>query len=702
MSLFSFQLFSRRALGLALVGFLLTSTSAWSASPITRLTDPNDPCDPTRIKFDPFKTCPKKRDVERSRKHQIGVRIEYGATKPLTPELLSVATEPDLIASEALVRDWAISRLELDSDAIYQCILNTPGSDGTAKANACINEERQRAFKRYEDYVEKLQSTNADELEDELRARFPERAAEIQSERLKTALLVNRVLAQPNARAALDVLRTEGQTLSVRERLLLVQRMGGIFVSKYDQVRNNLGLRSKGALTFDDVLTFHREREIERPGALSNLYGFPALDGPTRLGVCRDIASAQGEMLEALGFKNTYIVAHFNTQTLHTTLITEDPEHQGRVYRINYDDLRTAPGANVEMLYQDEGGLLQDTTLRYYIHRPGGETITTVPSELNLLITRALRGDAAMDELAPGYVPKGHLIAIDLDLYKALRGRAFEGTNSRGERYYGAGIVLAAGNEDSIGRIEIGGAQMRRMAGPMTLDETYAFIEAGLRSPDIKFDEAKRYRMHTEALFYFAGMLGNQRDYIGNLYVSADARVAAAATFNGGLPTDRVNVNVKTQVQLTPGVHDVRDLSSIRAQIDQFIVEAEMFYFLSKYEEGRIALKKNPAGRAYLYAIGTVMFDEWGQRGVGRMGVSFGTTELEARVAGRFQDDSPRFRIVSVREAGVRVAQKLGSLGHIYAEALQPLEDVDGVFRQYRVGGQVGVPWGPRNKPKKP
>jgi|GEM_PF-4563623 len=654
-----------------------------------------DPCDPRRIDFDPSR-CIDRDSSGAGTRGRVGIRIEYGTAAPVRGSHIQSVTDPVLLASESAVFNWGISRLALSQDDYDGCLLSISFYD-------CAQDIQTQRRRDYADHYSHVGVTPIAELERELRSFDPTGTSGIPSERLRAELLVYRILMLADADRVRTLLLQEGGTLPVRERLLVAQRIGGYLLSAYDNDRNAAGVGAQGGISLQELLTLQRDLHIARPGGAAVFFGFPPYAGLTTLGVCRDIVSAQGELLQLMGFDQTYIIAYFSSGELHTTILTEDPENRGKYYRLNYYKLRTAPGSGPDMLNQDDliGGT--DVTLRYWVHRPGGPTIASFPSELHLLITRAMRGDAAMEDLAPGYVPKGWVAAGNVDFSALLHARVFYGQNSRGEQYGGAGLILSTGDSSSIFSLETGVAPFMRQAGDTTIHQLFAYAQGNLRSPELVLGRAERIRVHLEGMLYVAGMAGTayRPGSPDDRFANVDARATAGIGAIFGNRRDRINVSLRGQFQAVPGVGEITDVSTFGASLDQALLEGQIFFFLSQSPEGRDQLAKSAAGRAYLYGAVTAMFDEWGQLGIARIGLQSAHFGVEGRVSGRMQTSSPIFRPSSIREVGLKLIARINASILGYVEITQPLEAAlfEGVGRQLRVGGQANVPWG-RSSPR--
>jgi hypothetical protein len=286
------------------------------------------------------------------------------------------------------------------------------------------------------------------------------------------------------------------------------------------------------------------------------------------------------------------------------------------------------------------------------------------------------------------------LTAAELNFGSRYLVRAFAGQNSRGERYGGGGVLVKLGGEEARYRQELGLAAFLREAGPLVTRNLYLFYEGTLRTDEWKVDRADRVRLHAEAMLYVAALVGSIDGAAQGGHYAADARAALALEALFGRRTDRVTGSLRVEGQITPGVGDIRDVSTARLQVDQIVTEGTLFFALSQSPEGRAELEGTAAGRAYLYGVLTTMLDHWGARGVARVGLDAAGFGVEGRLSGRVQDESPIFRPAAIRELGLRLSVKLGARSIAYAEATRPLksEKFEDIGPQFRVGGQAILP----------
>ncbi|MBF0443442.1 MAG: hypothetical protein HQK54_16160, partial [Oligoflexales bacterium] len=90
-------------------------------------------------------------------------------------------------------------------------------------------------------------------------------------------------------------------------------------------------------------------------------------------GVCRDIASAQGEILQAFGFRNTFAVAHETRRSRHMTLISQHPT-ENRIYRLDYGRDITVSRSDTRALFAG----INDRSTNYRVYLPAGAQKQTI------------------------------------------------------------------------------------------------------------------------------------------------------------------------------------------------------------------------------------------------------------------------------------------------------------------------------------
>ena len=130
----------------------------------------------------------------------------------------------------------------------------------------------------------------------------------------------------------------------------------------------------------------------------------------TSLGVCRDIAPAQANILHQLGFKNTYVMAYKEQAGAHAAVITQDPDHPGEVLHLNYDSLerRSLQGGTSSLTRSD------DYTTRYELYDYKGRPVANLPSSVE---TMMMEGAGANLRLVDPLLirPQGSISKISLE-----------------------------------------------------------------------------------------------------------------------------------------------------------------------------------------------------------------------------------------------------------------------------------------------
>ncbi len=128
------------------------------------------------------------------------------------------------------------------------------------------------------------------------------------------------------------------------------------------------------------------------------------------MGVCRDIAPAQAQVLHQLGFKNTYVMAYKEQAGGHAAVITQDPDHPGEVMHLNYDGLekRSLQGGTASLTRSD------DYTTRYEIYDYKGKPVANLPSSVE---TMMMEGAGANLRLVDPLLtrPQGSISKVSLD-----------------------------------------------------------------------------------------------------------------------------------------------------------------------------------------------------------------------------------------------------------------------------------------------
>lgn len=431
---------------------------------------------------------------------------------------------------------------------------------------------------------------------------------------------------------ALSVLSGYKDLLTTRQKLLLVQTAGMKFHANYDRPRNSQGNSAEGAVTLSAILGAARRNQsrlIDDPRGARDL----DFDGTDQefAGVCRDIASAQGQMLIALGLKNTYVVSHVKTATYHVTVVSQDDKDPTRIYKFDYSRLNGARGGDSRALYQGDA----DQSLNYRVFRPGDKMKADVLSEYGKFMAEAAGADIHdIDPFARAY---GHMAAAEASFGSRKQAQLRAGAGSDGISKY----VFAGGNYSwfpaswAPGQVGLVLARKSRdlsdpspTADTQDIDLVYLHLEQRFRTPSLRFAPGIEARI--EGLLQ--AMASVHRDAATRQQNGqGDGRAQAALKVSQEAWERRWQAVYRASVQVVPGRNDVRSNSSTpQALLNQLLFTAE----------GRLRLSKSPEGRAYLVAATTVLIDQLGQRGRVEAGIVSDRGAATVLVEGRLSDDT--------------------------------------------------------------
>jgi hypothetical protein len=210
------------------------------------------------------------------------------------------------------------------------------------------------------------------------------------------------------------VLQEAKGKLSSDQKIQLVSKLGGYFGNNYNYDRNNAGSAEYGKFISTEKLLD------------SAKFGTPG-------GICRDIALAQVQFLDELGFKDNYIIGYKTLGGRHATVITTDPVTK-KVIKFNYDETtEVKAGSGTEALTQDTS--MPGFGLKYRIYDSKGKPVTKVSSELSRMLQ-----ETATDEPSREFGPKNYSLAKVGFKTDTIDGNIFTGKTSLGLNLYGVAL----------------------------------------------------------------------------------------------------------------------------------------------------------------------------------------------------------------------------------------------------------------------
>jgi hypothetical protein len=174
------------------------------------------------------------------------------------------------------------------------------------------------------------------------------------------AVVLKRVLAAGSEQELAMRLRLAASGWSTTERLAFIQQVGRRLFENYDHSQVMEGPEHRL-----DAFELVRGYQTETPR-----------------GTCGAIANAQAWMLREMGFTDAFVVTSRNYYYPHATVVVRDPDHTGRLIKIDYDKLtESSLAAETAALRQ-----AHDESISYFIYRIDGGLIANLHTELGMLL----------------------------------------------------------------------------------------------------------------------------------------------------------------------------------------------------------------------------------------------------------------------------------------------------------------------------
>jgi len=467
---------------------------------------------------------------------------------------------------------------------------------------------------------------------------------------VKLLKIFHRLVSAGSANAMLDIAKSSARMLSTQEKITLVQMLGIIARTSYDTKRRDDGIKSEGVVGLGEMQDVWRYNIISGYGrADNNLLGIGKFSG-----VCRDIASAQGVLLQTMGFKDTYVISrgHAGTSLYHSSVITLDPDTRSTLYHLDYGNMHANATGDARALFVGQ----KDVAINYWISRPGGQTVDNIQSELGKFLSTAAGFDIRrIDPLARNH---GSVIGFDFYSSSIVETRILSGygTDGNGAQYVYSGVNMAWDVSGFFpGRAgAVVAAQMQNAGRFSESDFNYNMsifflqIEQMVRTGGIFLTKSLKARIEAYAtLIFAAGALeGGDETY---KIIQGDMRFGANLKFYHRLWKDRFQATYLFGIQASPGLDDIRNnhyKQGGNAMITHLLFSAE----------GRLRLAGSGAGKAYLLAAATVLYDLLGYRGRIEAGIELDKFYAGAQLEGRLTGDTLAVQDGAARQVVVNLA----------------------------------------------
>ncbi len=488
------------------------------------------------------------------------------------------------------------------------------------------------------------------------------------------------ILNSGSEAAALALVKAGKDGLSYDQFLTAVQMIGKRGKDDYDNARTIKGNpRNNGAVTGDKIIGAGRTNTV------FGLAGDPTAQAGGSLedseGVCRDIAAFQAKLLDAKGFKNTYVIHYKTSSGGHATVLTMDPTRPRTIYSINYDERSTRKDMDGSQALQmgASGGWANDYTLNYRVFKPGGRLVADIPSEMGKFLTEAAGFDVrSLDGLAR---PAPNLAAANV---------TFGGSQNNGS------VRLVTG-DDANGANYLGvGADFNWAQGTLFPGKIGGFVGQQYR-PDASFGgggsavvigyaQAEQHLMTPK--FKLSPELKLQFDASGTYMVAMHQIVTGDNADQSATQSDH-HATIEARVEQKSGplqaTYRVGVVGMI-GDLDNRAEEAKAPIVTKAYVGARGTYAISPDTKAFVDAI--VIASPLGTRGKVEAGVATRTVAASAWASGRLTNGSSLYEDNSIRRVGASLTYKPSGHYSLGVSAEIPVEGDDplGRFRLFGVG----------------
>lgn len=429
--------------------------------------------------------------------------------------------------------------------------------------------------------------------------------------------------------SALGFIRKNRAQFSTQEILIMGQAMGSLaYASGYDQNRaDGVGRAAEGIVSFDQVLHAMRQNAVnvplEKEEQRRTYFGADRLSPGEKFpqayaGVCRDIASAQGQFFEAAGMRNTYVVAYtLGNGGFHTSVITQDPQSRA-VYRLNYGEKVSTETLRSEVALFQSGANGKDASFNYRLFRPGGSLVADVPSAAGKFFSEMSGGDVR--DLDPLGRSNDSVVASQVQIAKTgTAARVFYGKDGIGQDYLGAAVTQVFRHNQyfssRVGLVLADQIKPTALSGTERDENTlFLYLEAQgrARTPSLKTSRGES-EIHLEGkATLIGGIHGMPSDKNAKVGYQGDARIEGGIRATHNMPSDaplrddRVQSQIYVGAQVVPGLGDIRENSSasnFRPTLNYGVVM------------GELRMRLDDRGDAHAALLATLLCSQIGCRG---------------------------------------------------------------------------------------
>lgn len=222
-----------------------------------------------------------------------------------------------------------------------------------------------------------------------------------------------------------NILVANKDKLTSDQKIELISKLGTYFSNGYNYARAE-DKNAKGFVSAEQLLVAVQKG---KPG-----------------GICRDIALAQTQMLELLGFKDNYVLSYKSFSGHHVTVVSVDPE-TGKIVKFNYGEVSSAAkGSGTQVLDQDT--VLPDFGIKYNVYDTKGKPVVQLPSELGQMLKETTGG------IDREFNSKNYNLGKISFEKNGIHGNLFTGQTSSGETV--SGVALYVNKETEYLKTHVG------------------------------------------------------------------------------------------------------------------------------------------------------------------------------------------------------------------------------------------------------
>ncbi len=356
-------------------------------------------------------------------------------------------------------------------------------------------------------------------------------------------------------------------TLTTDQKIGLVQMALQQWDNAYDVERMEAAASAKGSVAYESM-----QSAVQHNAALGYYgsgEGEETYSQAEFAGVCRDQALGGVRMLEALGAKDSYVVAYGTTSgAYHVDVITRFKDQPGSVYRLDTDGETNVTRPGDERALR---ALRADTAINYLLANSKGRIVADIPSEKGLLLAEAAGMNAR--DLGGGLVQThSTLVGADLAIGKndgtfTHRLRAVAASDSFGSEYYLTGGTHDWGTNSKLpGRLGWVAGVQNNPIGTYANDGKdaqqngfgYLMLDQGVNSGELKLSDRVSTGFDSKVLAVFMGghLIGEQTD---RPILQGDFRYNLGFHVTQTGREGKATLTHAVTTQVTPGVADITD-----------------------------------------------------------------------------------------------------------------------------------------------